>query len=89
MSIHCGKETSGSDDRGDMPSVTTSPVKEPEMSTEEPEIPVFKAPKKDVEEPEMTKIECPECGSLMMVPKLNKTQQVECDACGLAGEITI
>ena len=84
-----GKETSGSDDRGDMPSVTTSPVKEPEMSTEEPEIPVFKAPKKDVEEPEMTKIECPECGSLMMVPKLNKTQQVECDACGLAGEITI
>ena len=84
-----GKETSGSDDRGDMPSVTTSPVKEPEMSTEEPEIPVFKAPKKDVEEPEMTKIECPECESLMMVPKLDQAQQVKCDACGLEGEITI
>tara|TARA_B100000809_G_scaffold149062_1_gene146545 strand:+ start:95 stop:1180 length:1086 start_codon:yes stop_codon:yes gene_type:complete len=73
-----GKETSGSDDRGDMPSVT-----------EVPELPVFKAHKKDVEEPEMTKIECPECESLMMVPKLDQAQQVKCDACGLEGEITI
>ena len=34
-------------------------------------------------------IKCPECEALMMVPKLNKAQEVKCDACGLEGEITV
>ena len=81
-----GKETSGSDDKGDMPSVTASPVKVDEKTSEE-EVQSFKAKKDD--SGKMEKIKCPECEALMMVPKLNKAQQVKCDACGLEGEITI
>ena len=77
-----GKETSG----GDIPSVTASPVKVDEKTSEE-EVQSFKAKKDD--SGKMEKIKCPECEALMMVPKLNKAQQVKCDACGLEGEITI
>ena len=37
--------------------------------------------------PGMTEIECPDCGSVINVRKLNKMQDVKCTVCGLQGEI--
>lgn len=34
-------------------------------------------------------IECPSCSAVMSVPKLDKLQEVRCEACGLSGEIEI
>ena len=38
---------------------------------------------------EQVDIECPSCGEIMKVSKLNKLQDVECKACGLSGEIEV
>jgi hypothetical protein len=34
-------------------------------------------------------IECPSCSAVLSVPKLDKLQEVRCEACGLSGEIEI
>ena len=49
---------------------------------------VRNAPKFSPSQKQIT-IECPGCESQMKVSKLNKIQNVECDKCGLAGEIEI
>ena len=38
---------------------------------------------------EQVDIECPSCGEIMQVPKLDKLQDVKCNACGLSGEIEV
>lgn len=38
---------------------------------------------------EQVDIECPSCGEIMKISKLNKLQDVECKACGLSGEIEV
>ena len=38
---------------------------------------------------EQEDIECPSCSAVMSVPKLDKLQEVRCEACGLSGEIEI
>ena len=81
-----GKETSGSDDKGDIPSVTASPVKVDEKTNEE-EVQAFKA--KEDDSGEMAEIKCPTCSSKMEVRKIGKMQDVTCNACGTTGEINI
>jgi len=75
--------------------VESSPVPEPSTKQEKKE---SKSSKKAVSKKkpmkfkpklEQVDIECPSCGEIMQVPKLDKLQDVKCNACGLSGEIEV
>jgi len=44
---------------------------------------------KSKEKQVMVDVECPSCDAIMTVPKLDKMQEVNCNKCGLSGEIEI
>ena len=75
--------------------VESSPVPEPSTKQEKKEsksskkVVSKKKPMKFKPKLEQVDIECPSCGEIMQVPKLDKLQDVQCGACGLSGEIEV